>query len=252
MTIDTALTPFRRAIEDYSMICEGDKIAVGLSGGKDSVALLTLFSALKRFYDKSFELVAVNIDMGFEYDEKEKSKLFSYVEELKVPLYVEKTDIGEILFSARKEKNPCSLCSKLRRGALCTVAEKLGANKLALGHHADDLIETFFLSLFFEGRISTFEPITKLGERNLSIIRPLIYSKEKNIRALARDLPVMKNPCPADKHTKRQYMKEMLDGVKKDVPFAKDRILSAIVNPERTRLFPEKKRKNDENNSELK
>ena len=239
MTTQTMLSPFRRAISDFEMITRGDKIAVGLSGGKDSLALVTLFAALKKFYPKPFELFAVNIDMGLDYDESEKTALKNYLDELKVPLYVEKTDIGKILFEVRKEKNPCSLCSKLRRGALCSVAVSHGATKIALGHHADDLAETLFLSLFFEGRLSTFEPVTFLDDLNVSLIRPLIYTEEKNIRAYAKDFPVLHNPCPADKHTNRQYIKELLASVKKDVPFAKSRILTALYHPERNHLFGE-------------
>lgn len=239
MTTQTMLSPFRRAISDFEMIKRGDKIAVGLSGGKDSLALVTLFAALKKFYPKPFELFAVNIDMGLDYDESEKAALKNYLDELKVPLYVEKTDIGKILFEVRKEKNPCSLCSKLRRGALCSVAVSHGATKIALGHHADDLAETLFLSLFFEGRLSTFEPVTFLDDLNVSLIRPLIYTEEKNIRAYAKDFPVLHNPCPADKHTNRQYIKELLASVKKDIPFAKSRILTALYHPERNHLFGE-------------
>ena len=239
MTTQTMLSPFRRAISDFEMIKRGDKIAVGLSGGKDSLALVTLFAALKKFYPEPFELFAVNIDMGLDYDESEKTALKNYLDELKVPLYVEKTDIGKILFEVRKEKNPCSLCSKLRRGALCSVAVSHGATKIALGHHADDLAETLFLSLFFEGRLSTFEPVTFLEDLNASVIRPLIYTEEKNIRAYAKDFPVLHNPCPADKHTNRQYIKELLASVKKDIPFAKSRILTALYHPERNHLFGE-------------
>lgn len=239
MTTQTMLSPFRRAISDFEMITRGDKIAVGLSGGKDSLALVTLFAALKKFYPEPFELFAVNIDMGLDYDESEKTALKNYLDELKVPLYVEKTDIGKILFEVRKEKNPCSLCSKLRRGALCSVAVSHGATKIALGHHADDLAETLFLSLFFEGRLSTFEPVTFLEDLNVSLIRPLIYTEEKNIRAYAKDFPVLHNPCPADKHTNRQYIKELLASVKKDIPFAKSRILTALCHPERNHLFGE-------------
>lgn len=239
MTTQTMLSPFRRAISDFEMINRGDQIAVGLSGGKDSLALVTLFAALKKFYPEPFELFAVNIDMGLDYDESEKTALKNYLDELKVPLYVEKTDIGKILFEVRTEKNPCSLCSKLRRGALCSVAVSHGATKIALGHHADDLAETLFLSLFFEGRLSTFEPVTFLDDLNVSLIRPLIYTEEKNIRAYAKDFPVLHNPCPADKHTNRQYIKELLASVKKDIPFAKSRILTALCHPERNHLFGE-------------
>lgn len=237
MTTQQLLSPFRRAIEHYKMIKDGDKIAVGLSGGKDSVTLLTLFAALKRFYPKKFELVAVTVDLGYDYDQSEVKKLDEYCASLGVELIKEKTQIGEILFDIRKETNPCSLCSKLRRGALNTVAANNGCNKLALGHHADDLVETFFLSMIYEGRFSTFEPVTYLSKSKITLIRPMIYIDESDIIAYAKHLPTVFNPCPADKHTQRQYVKELIASIKKDVPFAKDRILSAIYNPDRNHLF---------------
>ncbi len=243
MKTQQLLSPFRRAIEDYNMINEGDKIAVGLSGGKDSVTLLTIFAALKRFYPKKFDLVAIRIDMGLESDKSQVEEMERYCAELGVEYVTEKTDIGEILFKIRKEKNPCSLCSKLRRGALNTLALKLGCNKLALGHHADDLVETFFLSLIYEGRLSTFEPVTYLSRSNMTVIRPMIYIEEKDVSAYSKNLPVIKNYCPADKHTKRQYVKELIASIKADVPFAKDRMLSAIYHPERNHLFDVVKQK---------
>lgn len=243
MKTQQLLSPFRRAIEDYNMISAGDKIAVGLSGGKDSVTLLTVFAALKRFYPKDFELIAIRIDMGLECDNAQVEKMEKYCKELGVEYVVEKTDIGEILFDVRKEKNPCSLCSKLRRGALNTLALKHGCNKLALGHHADDLVETFFLSLIYEGRLSTFEPVTYLSRSQMTVIRPMIYIEEKDVAAYSKNLPVIKNYCPYDKHTKRQYVKELIASIKADVPFAKDRMLSAIYHPERNHLFDDVKKK---------
>ena len=237
MNLQTLLSPARKAIEDYKMIDEGDKIAVGLSGGKDSITLLYILAGLKRFYPKAFELVAITIDLGLEYNPSEIQALKDMCAELGVEYHIIKTDIYQILFEERKEKNPCSLCSKMRRGALSNKAIELGCNKLALGHHADDLIETLFLSLFYEGRISTFEPITYLSRSNLTVIRPMIYIEEKNIRAFAKDKPILFNPCPADKHTQRQYIKNLLEDIKKDIPIAKNRIHSAIIHPERNHLF---------------
>ena len=237
MTLQQLLSPFRRAIDDYNMISEGDKIAIGLSGGKDSLLLVYLFSALRRFYDKKFEVVAINIDMGFkDTDRKILEGLKQECANANVDLHVEKTDIAEILFDIRKESNPCSLCSKLRRGALNTVAIKLGCNKLALGHHADDVIETFLLSLFYEGRISSFQPVTQLSRTGITVIRPLIYTQEKNITAFMREKPILKNVCPADKHTKREYVKELISKIQVDIPFVKDRMLGAITHPERSNL----------------
>lgn len=237
MTTQQLLSPLRRAIDEYKMIKAGDRVAVGVSGGKDSVTLLTLLAALKRFYPAPFSLCAVFIDMGLGYDEDTVAALKKYSEDLGVPFIREKTDIGKILFEIRKEENPCSLCSKLRRGALNTIAAKEGCNKLALGHHADDLAETFFLSAFFEGRLSTFEPITFLDRSKMTVIRPMIFIEERDIAAYAKDLPVVFNPCPADKHTKRQLVKEIIADIKKQIPFAKDRLLSAIYSPERNHLF---------------
>ena len=237
MNLQQLLSPARKAIEDYEMINDGDKIAVGLSGGKDSVTLLYILAGLKRFYPKKFELVAITIDLGLDYDQKEVESLKNLCAELNVEYHIVPTDIYQILFVERKEKSPCSLCSKMRRGALNTKAIELGCNKLALGHHADDLIETLFLSLFYEGRLSTFEPITYLSRANMTVIRPMIYIEEKNIRAFSKDKPVIFNPCPADKHTQREYVKNLINQIKKDIPIAKDRMLSAITHPERNHLF---------------
>ncbi len=242
MTLQQLLSPFRRAIDSYGMIEDGDKIAIGLSGGKDSLLMVYLFSALKKFYPKKFEAIAITIDMGFKDTDKSKLEgLKTECEKSDIPFIVEKTDIGAILFDIRKETNPCSLCSKLRRGALNTVALKNGCNKLALGHHADDLIETFMLSLFYEGRLSAFQPITYLSKTGISVIRPMLFIEEKNIVAYMKDKPTLKNVCPADKHTQRQYVKELLRDISKEIPFAKERIHGALTHPERNNLLPEMK-----------
>lgn len=240
MTIQQLLSPFRRAIDEYGMIEDGDKIAIGLSGGKDSLLLVYLFSALKKFYPKKFDVIAITINMGFkDTDQARLDGLKEECEKNGIEHIVENTQIGEILFDIRKESNPCSLCSKLRRGALNTVALKNGCNKLALGHHADDLIETFMLSLFYEGRLSTFQPITYLSRTGISVIRPMIFIEEKNITAFMRDKPILKNVCPADKHTQRQYVKDLIRSVQNEIPFVKDRMHSAITHPERANLPPE-------------
>ncbi len=238
MTLQQLLSPFRRAIDDYNMINEGDKIAIGLSGGKDSLLSVYLFGALKRFYPKKFDVMAITIDMGFKNTDQSKIEgLRAECANAGIPFHVERTQIGEILFDIRKETNPCSLCSKMRRGALNSVAIANGCNKLSLGHHADDLIETFLLSLFYEGRLSTFQPVTELSRTGITVIRPLIYLDEKNISAFMRDKPILKNPCPADKHTQRQYVKELIKNVQVDIPFVKERMLGAITHPERNNLF---------------
>lgn len=242
------LGSLRRAIEDYNMINDGDRIAVGISGGKDSIALLTILNAYKRFSPQKFELVAINIDMGFEDTNKQEvQNCIDYCEKLGVPLIIEKTDIAKVIFSDRNEKSPCSLCSKLRRGALNTIAIKNKCNKLALGHHSDDVLETFLLSLLYEGRLSSFSPVAYMDRTDITLIRPFIYAEEKYLSGLVRryDLPIIHNPCPRDKHTKRQDMKELAVRLEKEIKGSKDRMLSAIFHPERNNLWkkPEKPNK---------
>lgn len=230
----------RRAIKNYKMISDGDKIAVGVSGGKDSLALLTALAFYRKFSPEKFDLVAITIDLGFDGADEHLQKVKDYCDSLDVEFYVEKTDIGKIIFDERKEKNPCSLCSKMRRGALNTVATKLGANKVALGHHVDDVLDTFLLSFIYEGRLSTFKPVTYLSRTDMTVIRPLIYVQEGDVKGACtrHNFPVYKNPCPADHHTEREYMKELVEKIKKDIPIAKDRMTSAIIHPERYNLFP--------------
>lgn len=251
MTIQELLSPARRAIDTYDLISENDKICVGLSGGKDSVTLLEIMANLKKFYPKKFELIALTVDLGLEYDQNEIQALKDFCAKLNVEYHIIKTDIYQIIFEDRKESSPCSLCSKMRRGALNTKAKELGCNKLALGHHADDLVETLLLSLFYEGRLSTFEPKTYLNRSGITVIRPMLFIEEKNIRAYAKTLPVLHNPCPADKHTQRQYVKELINQIKKDIPIAKDRMLSAITHPERNHLFDDALKKFDEEMNKL-
>lgn len=237
MNLQQLLSPFRKAVEDFNMINDGDKIAVGLSGGKDSIALLSAFCGLKRFYPKKFELVAVTIDTGVGYDKGELDALKEYVNSLGVEYHIEKTEIYDIVFNERKESNPCSLCANMRRGALNQVSAKLGCNKVALGHHADDLVETFYLSMLYEGRFSTFHPVTHLERANLDVIRPMIYVRERDIVSFTNDKPILHNPCPADKHTRREYIKTLLKDIRKEIPFSTDNVLNALIHPERTNLF---------------
>lgn len=247
MTLQQLLSPTRAAVEKYHMIEEGDKIAVGLSGGKDSVALLTILAALQKFYPKKFQLLAITVDMGFaETDQGEKEAMKRYVQTLGVPYIIEETEIGAILFEHRKEKNPCSLCSKMRRGALNSIAVREGCNKLALGHHADDMMQTFFLSLFFEGRLSTFSPLSYMSKSDVTLIRPMIWIREKDVAAFAKNLPVLHNPCPANKETKREEMKDFLSAIKKTIPFAEERVLTALIHPERYNLFDKFERECEE------
>ncbi|MCQ2399820.1 MAG: tRNA 2-thiocytidine(32) synthetase TtcA, partial [Clostridia bacterium] len=175
MELQKLLSKARRAIEDYEMIDEGDKIAVGLSGGKDSLALLYILANMRRFCPKKFDVLAITVDMGLGLDETEVEEMKKTCISLGVEYVIEPTQIGEIVFNARKEKNPCSLCANMRRGALNNVAVRHGCNKIALGHHADDLIETLFLSLFYEGRLSTFAPVTHLERIDIVVLRTMIY-----------------------------------------------------------------------------
>lgn len=231
------LSTLRRAVDEYNLIEEGDKIAVGVSGGKDSVLLAAALKNLQLFYPKKFDLVAVSLDMTG--GNTNFTPIKEYFEKIGLEYKVINTNIFEIVFDIRKEKNPCSLCSKMRRGVLASEIQKLGCNKLALGHHADDVIETFFLSMFFEGRLSTFAPKTYLSNTKITQIRPLILTEEKNIIATCNklNLPIVKNACPVDKITKRQFIKEWLNELKKSIPFVKERILGAIISPERYNLF---------------
>lgn len=242
MTLQQIMSPVRRAVDDFKMIQSGDVIAVGLSGGKDSITLLSALAGLKRFYPEKFDVIAVRIDTGLEFDKEEEKALEEFVNSLGVKYHVEKTQIAQIVFDERKETNPCSLCANMRRGALNSTAKELGCNKVALGHHADDLIETFFLSMLYEGRLSTFHPVTTLSRMDLTVIRPMIYMKETEVASFSKGKPILHNPCPADKHTKREYMKDLLKYIRKDVPFANDNVLKALINPERNNLIEKPKK----------
>jgi tRNA(Ile)-lysidine synthase TilS/MesJ len=231
------MSPVRRAVSDFKMIKEGDKIAVGLSGGKDSIALLSALAGLRRFYPEKFDVVAVRIDTGIGYDKNEEDALFNYVKSLGVEYHIEPTQIYQVVFEERKEKNPCSLCANMRRGALNSTAKKLGCNKVALGHHADDLIETFFLSMIYEGRLSTFQPVTYLSKADLSVIRPLIYVKEHEILSFSKDKPILKNPCPVDKFTQREAIKETVKNLSQEYPLLKDNVFNALVDDKRHNLI---------------
>ncbi len=218
----------RRAVDDYEMIDDGDKIAVGVSAGKDSLALLCALAQMRRFYPKKFELVAITVDMGFEG--MDLSPVKNFCEELEVEYHIVPTQISKIIFDVRKESNPCSLCAKMRRGALHTAAKELGCNKVALGHHFDDVVETFMLNLFFEGRIGCFQPVTYLSRIDLHLIRPLIYMPEKDVRYFASKvaLPVISSPCPADKNTERETMKQLLHSLERENPGLRYRIFGAM------------------------
>ncbi len=218
----------RRAIEDYDMIQDGDRIAVGVSGGKDSLSLLVELKKLQRFLPIKFELEAITLKLGIgEFDVEPIAKLCNDIE---VNYTVEDTYIGKIVFEIRKEKNPCSMCANLKRGALHNIAKSLGCNKIALGHHRDDVIETVLLSTFYEGRFHTFSPVTYLERKDLYLIRPLIYTQEKEIKGLVKalDIQTVPSPCFANGNTKRQYIKDLLSNLSKENKFLKSNILGSI------------------------
>lgn len=218
----------RRALEDYDMIRPGDKIAVGLSAGKDSLTLLLALSRLRRFYPVPFELCAITVDLGF--GEADFTPVIALCEAERVPYHIVRSEIGRIVFDIRKESNPCSLCAKLRRGALNAEAKRLGCTRVALAHHFDDTVETFMLNLFYEGRLGCFSPVTYLSNTDLHVIRPLIYAPEKEIRRFAAHagLPVMQSCCPANGNTEREAMKQLLRALEKENKGLRQRIFGAI------------------------
>ena len=217
----------RRCVDDYNMIEEGDKIAVGVSGGKDSLVLLMLLAGLREYFNKPFALEAITIDMGLGMD---YTGVEALCRELNVPYTIVKTEIAPIIFDHRKEKNPCSLCAKMRRGALNQAIKERGFNKLALGHHYDDAVETFVMSLLFEGRISCFQPVTNLDRTGIIQIRPMLYIHEKTVDNFAqrRGLPVITNRCPVDKETKREEVKQLIYQLSQTYPDLKERIFGAM------------------------
>ncbi len=234
------LSAMRRAIQNYAMIEDGDKIYIGLSGGKDSVLLLNALAAYRRFSPEHFTLEAVTIDMDLkETSTEEMQALSENCRALDVPHHIVKTDIAEIIFDARKESNPCSLCAKMRRGALNSKINELGGGKLALGHNADDVAETMLMSLLYEGRFSCFSPTAYMDKTGVALIRPFIYIEECDIKSAVErlSLPIVHNPCPMNHVTKREYVKDLIKTICKDIPFAKDRILGAIYHPERNNLW---------------
>ncbi len=228
------LSCVRRAVEAYNMIEDGDRIAVGLSGGKDSLALFCAMKNLQLFYPKRFELVGITVSMGFEGMD------FSGVEKLCYDNGCEfklvETQLAKVIFENRKESNPCSLCAKMRRGILHDAAKEMGCNKLALGHHYDDVVETFMLNLFHEGRLGAFLPVTYLSRKDITLIRPFIYVQEKDVRYFAgkNELPIVKNLCPEDGHTEREKVKQLIASLDKEHKGLKHRLFTAV---ERGGLF---------------
>ena len=225
----------RSAILKYNLISDGDKIAIGLSGGKDSLALLVCLSNIKKYSNIKFDLVAILVDNG--NPNNSFDKISAFCKNHNVELHIEHTNIYEIVFQIRKEKNPCALCAKLRRGILCTTAKKLGANKLALGHHADDVLDTFFMSMIFEGRLSTFKPLSFLDRTEVTVIRPLYLCFEEDIKCATKDLPILKNPCPANGDTQRENMKKLVEALEKQYGADRKRLFDAIISKDRYNLF---------------
>lgn len=240
MKLQQLLSYTRKAVDEYQMIEEGDHIAVGISGGKDSLTLLYALHGLKRFYPKRFELSAVTVDLG--YEEFHLEPIEELCASLEIPYKIVRTDIAHILFEERKESNPCSLCAKMRKGALNDAVKEMGCNKVAYAHHKDDIIETMLLSLIFEGRFHSFSPKTYLDRMDLTVIRPMMFVDEMDVIGFKNkyDLPVVKSKCPLDGHTKRQYAKELVKQLNQEHQGAKERMFTAILNgniagwPERT------------------
>lgn len=224
-----------KADKKYHLIDKKDKIAVGISGGKDSLVLLKALAQYQRYTDNDFDLVAVTIDISG--GRTDYSSIQHLCDELGVPYVIERTDIQQIVFDIRHEKNPCSLCAKMRRGALNTLCQKYGCNKLALGHHLNDVADTFMLSMLYEGRLSTMQPKSHMSKANITLIRPLYLTDEKYIKAQAKTLPVLESACPANKNTQREYVKNLIKDIQRTIPEARDRISGAIINTDRYNLL---------------
>lgn len=229
MTLQKLMSYVRRALDDYHMIAEGDHIAVGISGGKDSLSLLCALAGIRRFYPASYQLSAVTVDLGFGI--QDFGKIEQLCRELDVPYIKVETDIGNIVFNERRESNPCALCAKMRKGALNTKMKELGCNKVAYAHHKDDIVVTMLMSLIFEGRFHTFRPVTYLDRMDMTVIRPLMYASEADIIGFVNKnhLPVAKSVCPADGYTKRTYAEELLKRLNQENPGVKDRMFTAIA-----------------------
>ena len=230
MKLQQLLSYTRKAVDDYEMIQPDDKIAIGISGGKDSITLLYALKHLQRFYPNKFDLIAITVDLG--YKDFNLDNIKALCEQLDVPYYIVNTEIADIIFNQRKEASPCSLCAKMRKGALNDKAKELGCNKIAYAHHKDDVIETMLLSLIYEGRFYAFSPVTYLDKMDLTVIRPMIYVPEVDVIGFKNryELPVEKNPCPKDGFTRREYVKQLLRQLNLDNPGVKNRMFTAIVN----------------------
>ncbi|MDO5156345.1 MAG: tRNA lysidine(34) synthetase TilS [Eubacteriales bacterium] len=231
MDTQKLLSYLRQCIKQYQMIEKNDYIAVGLSGGKDSMTLLHGLAHLNKFYPVPFKLCAIYVDLGITKDLSSQNILKNYCQSLDIPFYVVNTQIYDITFEERKEKNPCSLCAKMRKGALNEKALSLGCNKIAYAHHKDDFIETSLMSLFFEGHYYCFPPVTHLDKTGLDVIRPMFYINEREISGFAKrnKIPVVSNPCPADGKTKRQEIKEFIEKSSENFPDIRKNLNAALI-----------------------
>lgn len=243
MTMQKLLSKTRQAINDFNLIDDGDKIAIGLSGGKDSLTLLHILKNYQKFSPEKFELIAITLNPGG----VDNSPLHKLCKELEVPFYEIQTDIKEIVFDIRKEKNPCSLCAKLRRGILHEKAREYGCNKVALGHHKDDAIETFAMALFYEGRVNCFSPKSYMDKVDLTLIRPMVYIEEYMTKKAAREYnyPIIKNPCPADGKTNRQDIKELIMRLNREMPGFKKNLFGALNNSSQVFIWDKEIIKNE-------
>ena len=224
------MSRMRAAMEKYEMIEDGDRIAVGLSGGKDSVALLAGLAEMRRFYPKKFDIIAITVDMRFDNIDSDLTVLEELCKRLDVPFVIKRTDLADIIFNIRKESNPCSLCAKMRRGILHDVAIENGCNKVALGHHMDDAVETFFMNLLKGGNISSFFPVTYMSRKNLYIIRPMVLASESLVAGAVKhfDLPVEKSKCPMDKTSEREKTKDLVKMLNKEYPQLREKVIGAM------------------------
>lgn len=220
----------RKAINEYQMLQDGDKIAVGISGGKDSVALLTGLVKMKGFLGIDYTVIGITLDPGFNGVETDYSPIEKLCSELGVEYVIKRTQIGTVIFDIRKETNPCSLCARMRRGALHDAAKEYNCNKIALGHHYDDAVETFIMNLFNEGRVGCFSPVTYMSRKDVTVIRPMVFAPEIDIKSAVKrnNLPIVKSVCPADGVTTRQWTKDWLKQMDKEHEGIKKRIYGAM------------------------
>lgn len=225
----------RKLIEEQSLIENGDKIAVGLSGGKDSLALMVALREFQKFSDKKFDLVAISVDLS--NGEMDYSEVADFCTQHEVEFYIENSNVFEIVFDIKKEKNPCSLCANMRRGILNTAAKKLGCNKVALAHHSDDLVETFLMSMFFEGRLYVMQPKSYLSRTELTVIRPFLLVEENDIINATKNMPIIHNICPKNHFSERENAKKIMEKLNNLYPNCKNKILNALVHPERYNLW---------------